>query len=126
MLAYTQARLLIQTADIVRNTAGFDAFGAEEAANWQPHLTVPCRAWWTRSSGARSANRVYVDPAREAPVQEGGLMVALGTDVTESDRIMGIANANGTPFLDGLFQITAVLVFDDHMELNMLRVQSGA
>ncbi|MGH3265165.1 MAG: hypothetical protein ACRDNS_24590, partial [Trebonia sp.] len=87
MLAYTLDRLLTEQALIERDQGVGDAYGAPGQPDWQPHLTVACRLAWDRSSGVRSADRTYVTPARAAPMSEGLIVVPLGTDVTERDRI---------------------------------------
>lgn len=127
MLAYTLERLLTHQAVIQRNQTGYDAYGAVNGPpNWQTHLTLLARVWWDRSSGVRSANRTFVDPAREVPIDVGGLLLPLGTDVTEQDRVSAINLANGTPYIQGIFLITAVLSQEDHMELNLTRAHLGA
>lgn len=131
MLTYTLDRLLTEQAQIERNMASFDAYGAQGAENWQPFSTVPCRLVWDRGTGIRSPDRVYVSPARVAPLDEGLILVPLGTDVTQSDRITQI-NARDplsgawSPYVTGVFQIVAVLVQEGHMELNVLRTVLGA
>jgi hypothetical protein len=132
MLAYTLSRLMTEQAVIQRNMSQADAYGADGPENWQPLSTIPCRLWWDKSTGgARSANRVYVDPARAVPIDQGGLLVALGTDVTENDRITQVLARNPvsgtwTTYLEGLFTIVAVLVQEDHMEINLTRAHLGA
>jgi hypothetical protein len=126
MLAYTLDRLLTQTAVIQRNVAAADAFGADVPPDWQPHLTVACLLWWARSTGARSANRTYVSPARQAAVSEGGLLMPLGTDVTEQDRIMQINTPPSEEPVAGLLEIVAVLNQWDHLEVEVTRVHLGA
>ena len=131
MLGYTFARLLTEQAVIERNQAVPDAYGGSGPDDWQTHQTVPCRLYWDKSSGVRSANRVYVSPARTVPIDQGGLIVALGTDITENDRISQILTRNPmtgswVTYIDGLFTITAILVQEDHMEVNVERAHLGA
>jgi hypothetical protein len=126
MLAYTLTRLLTMQALIQRDVAGIDGYGAAAGHDWQPHLTVPCRLWWFRGEGIRSAQRLYVDPARLVPVDEGGLLIPLGVDVTEQDRVSGLLDKAGEPYIDGPFTITAVNAQEDHAELMVLRTQMGA
>lgn len=132
MLAYTLERMLTQQAVIERDMGGLDEYGGDEPTNWQPHVTVPCRLWWARSSGARSANRVYVDPSRQVPVSEGGVIVPLGTDVTEQDRIARVEefdqeSERWETLVEGVVQIIAVLNQDgDHLELSVERTSLGA
>lgn len=131
-LAYTLNRLLTEQAVFERNMAGQDAFGADAPDDWQVYLTSPCLSWWDRSTGARSANRVYVDPAREVPVAQGGLLLPMGTDVTEKDRIQVInvwdpETETWEAGVSGIIEISAVLdQSSDHLELNIIRAHLGA
>ena len=130
-LLYTLERLMTEQAIIERDQGAYDAYGADGEPDFQYLSTVPCRFWWDRSTGARSANRTYVSPAREVPVSDGGLLVPSGTDVTERDRITSIQSFNPqtgkwVTYIQGLFTVTAVLTEDDHMELNLTRARLGA
>lgn len=126
MLTYTLERLLTQQAVIERDMSVPGPGGSTGRPDWQEHLVVPCRLWWFQSSGARSAQRTYVDPARTVPLSEGGMLLPLGTDVTEKDRIARVLHANGDVYIEGHLIIDAVLAQDDHMELNIDRAHLGA
>lgn len=131
MLAYTFNALLTEQAVIERDKSSPDGYGSTTTPDWQYHATVPCRLWWDRSSGVRSANRTYVSPARDVAMDEGGLLVALGTDITELDRITVInvynaAKGSWEPYVTGNFTITAVLSQEDHMEVDVSRAHLGA
>lgn len=131
-LAYTLNRMLVEQAVIERNMAGADRYGADQPDAWQTHLTVACLSWWDRSTGVRSANRTYVDPAREVPIAQGGMLLPLGTDVTEKDRIAVInvrdpISGEWVPGIAGIIEIAAVLdQKSDHIELNIIRAHVGA
>lgn len=130
VLAYTLENLMIERAVIQRATRVDDGYGAGTAPHWEPHLTVPCRLWWDRSTGERSANRTYVTPARTADVSQGGILVPLGTDVLETDQITEIQSLNPETggwvnYLSGTLTITAVLTQEDHMELDVIRTTLG-
>jgi hypothetical protein len=124
-LEYTLDQLYTEQAIVERDMSGGDGYGAPTEAHWEYHLTVPCRHWWMRSTGVRSANREYVTPAREVPITEGGMIMPLGTDVSEQDRITTIQDRNGNPLIKGIFTITAVVNEHDHLEIDMTRTTVG-
>lgn len=131
-LGYTLNRLLTEQAVIERNMAGQDAYGADRPDDWQLHVTVACLSWWDRSAGVRSANRTYVDPARTVPISQGGMLLPLGTDVTEKDRITQInvydpVEGEWVPGVVGIIEIAAILdQSTDHLEVNIIRAHLGA
>jgi hypothetical protein len=131
MLAYTFNNLLTEQAVVQRDISSADGYGSTTGPNWQYLSTIPCRLWWLRSEGIRSANRRWVTPARDVPMDEGGLLVPLDTDITELDRITAINVYNsqtGTwlPYAAGNYTITAVLKEEDHMEIDVSRAFLGA
>lgn len=126
MLAYTLAQLYTMQAVVERDVSEGDGYGAPTKPNWEYLLTVPCRLWWQRSTGVRSANREYVTPARMVPISEGGMILPSGTDVTEQDRVVAIQDRQGNPLIDGIFSITSVLNEEDHMEISVTRTHLGA
>lgn len=127
VLAYTLERIMVQQAVIERDAGGTGTgpYGADQVPDWQPHLTVRCRHWWTRSSGVRSGQREYENPQGVVPVDQGGIMVPLGTDVTEDDRIVAILNRADTIVIGPMIEIQAVVVQDTHMELAIIRTALG-
>jgi hypothetical protein len=126
MLAYTFNQLLTEQVVIERDVSEGDAYGAPTKPDWQWIATVPCRLWWMRSTGVRSANREYVTPAREVPISEGGMILPLGTDITQQDRITAVQDRQGNPYVDGVFTITAVVNEEDHLEIDFTRTTVGA
>ena len=130
MLAYTFNQLLTEQAVVERDMSTGDAYGASTGPDWQYHLTAPCRLWWDRSTGVRSANRTFVTPAREVPLDEGGMVFPMDTDIGENDRITVINVFNrdtGTwePYVEGLFTITAVIAQEDHLEVDVTHAHLG-
>lgn len=126
LVGYTLEKLLIQQAVIERDASLSDWWGGDDGPNWQPHITVACRLWWDKSSGARSANREYVSVSRDVPVSEGGMLLPSGTDVTQADRITQVLDATGNLYITGIFEIVAVLNEQTHMEIDVQRTQLGA
>ncbi len=123
-----------QQAVIARDQAESDSFGAQRRQRrpvWKEHLTSPCLVWWDRSSGARSANREYTSPVRDAPVSLGGMLLPLGTDISTEDRILRVNQLNlGTRkfdlLIEGVFQIVAVLNQFTHIEVSVERTSTVA
>lgn len=126
MPAYTLARVMTQQAVIMRSTATEDGFGAERSPVWREHVTSPCAFWWDKATGTRSANRRYANVSRDVAVSAGGMMLPVGTDVTEQDQVARILDASGNVLIDGVFTIVAVLFEFDHMELDVERTSLGA
>ena len=131
LTAYTLDRLMSQQAVIIRDVSVDDAYGGQTPPDWQPHLTVPCRMWWLKSSGIRSANREYATAASTAVVSAGGMILPAGTDVTQEDRISQVNALDAQTgewglLVSGIFEITAVLNEITHVELDVLRPKLGA
>jgi hypothetical protein len=78
---------------------------------WAPHLQEqPCRAW---ISGHRPVSH---EGTLTAVLIELSMLVPLGTDVTDGDRVNGIT-LRGEPVHEGPLTIHAVLERRDHLEL---------
>src|SRR5690242_10787800 len=58
-----------------------DDWGTPSTPDWQDHLTgQPCRAW-------TMAGREQMDSSTTAVIEDMRMIVPLGTDVTEQDRV---------------------------------------
>lgn len=123
---YSIQQLFTQQAVIQRDMSVPDTYGADNPPDWQAIATVPCRLYWARSSGVRSAQREYPTAQRLAPVSDGGVIMPLGTDVTEADQIVKVLNTDGSLHIDGVFEIVAVVNQETHMELGVFRPHLGA
>jgi hypothetical protein len=97
-------------------SAGVDGgWGNPDVPNWQPYLVgVPCRAWAT-------AGHETINETTNVVVEEVRLIVPLGTDVTEQDRLGDITH-RGAVFLAGPTGIRAVLRHADHLDLVLVRI----
>lgn len=129
--AYTLINTLTEQVEILRNEAIVDQWGATDVDDWQPHLTVACRLFWSKESGGRSPSRTYVDASREVPVTVGGLVVPVGTDVLETDLIGQVNewDAESEEWVlkvSGPIKIDAVTNADTHLELSLTRTTLGA
>lgn len=98
------------------NADTLNAVGAQESPAWSDHLTdLPCRAWTT-------AGREQLDATTSVVVEDTRCIVALGTDVTEQDRLNGVTDKDGNTIIAGLIGIRAVIAHTDHLELMLVRI----
>ena len=98
------------------NAGTSDAWGTPNPPDWQAHLSdQPCRTW------ATAGREVVTDTTTIVVVEDVRLIVPLGTDVTEADRVASVTYRGGT-IQDGPLGIRAVLVNADHIELLLVRV----
>jgi len=98
------------------------AWNAPSTPSWSNHLAaVPCRSW-AGSSGGGAGSGESVTTARTAVLLDRRVVVPLGTDVTEADRVASITY-RGTELLDGPMLIEAVVNRTDHLELILKRVR---
>ena len=97
---------------IQRDDASIDAYGQKGPPIWLSISTdVPCFAWHDRR---RTSIRNEGITVLEGP----GMIVPKGTDVTEKDRILSVADREGTA-LFGIMEIDAVSRRKDHLELRL-------
>ena len=108
-LAYRNFRCEIQ-----RDTGSVpDAGGQPGPPDWQPIAEhVPCRPWTSRAEEPADAAKSFV-------VEQRRVSLALGTDVTERDRIGDITTVQGATFFAGPHNILGVLRYTDHIELEL-------
>lgn len=99
------------------NAATADDWGAPQAADWQPHITdLICRAWIV------SGREIVADKTSVVVDDEIRMMVQLGTDVTELDRVGDITDNAGTRIFQGPMGIRAISPRRDHLELTLARI----
>lgn len=110
---------LTHRATIERDVNAFgeaDAYGNPLAPSWQTHLEeLPCRAW-AAGSVQGGGGREIADARKTVVVLDRRMVVPLGTDVTEADRVAEVTE-RGTVVLAGPMAIEAVLHRPDHIEL---------
>lgn len=98
------------------NAGTLNAAGGQASPDWQDHLTnLPCRAW-------TSAGREQLDATTSVVVEDMRCIVAVGTDVTEQDRLNGVVDEYGNEVISGLVGIRAVIIRNDHLELMLVRI----
>lgn len=104
------------TIERAANAASLDSWNTPDPPDWQPHLEgVPCRSWVT------AGREIVTDKSTLTVVEDARLIVSLGTDVTEGDRIASVTYRGGT-IQDGPLGIRAVLAHRDHIELVLAKV----
>lgn len=106
---------MIHRTTIQRDSAGFDdTIGVKEVPTWADHLTdQPC--FFYTSTG----REIIQD--RAVVISNLHMLLPLGADVTEKDRIDGVEDRQGVPIYSGFFQIRSVLPHQHHLELDLVR-----
>jgi hypothetical protein len=106
---------LTHRCDVLRNIGSVDEWGAQDGT-WEIYLAaVECRAW--SGSGREVARDIET-----LVVEDRRLVVPLGLDITEADRISDVTY-RGALIYEGTMDIEAVLAHADHMELVLKRVR---
>ena len=86
------------------------AWGGPGTPDWQTHIAdLPCRAW------TATANE-QTDDRRTAVVVQRRISIAVGTDVTERDRVASVTDRGNTLY-EGPMDIEGILRYPDHWEL---------
>jgi hypothetical protein len=94
-----------------------DGWGNPSPPDWRTHLVAqPCRVW------ATVGQEVVANTTTVVPVEDVRLIVPLGTDVTEADRVAAVTD-RGAIVQVGPLQIRAVLARQDHLELVLFQVK---
>lgn len=102
---------------VLRDTGTRDSWGDPTGPAWVEALAdVPCRAW---TNGGREP----IADDRVAVVEDRRISVALGTDITEADRVSAVTDAAGREVFDGPMSVSVVLRHSDHQELLVERVR---
>lgn len=109
--------VLTQTAEILRDQATKDEFGATSSRDWQLLSTVSCFLWWGTGRILTRAGSIHEHPEARADLDTGGMLIPTGTDVTAHDRIGQVLDADGTLIASGL-QVIAVLPYEGVAELS--------
>lgn len=109
---------MTHSAVIERNsgTGDTDSWGQPVTSGWENHLDgQPCRAWVTLG------HETVADTTTVVVVEDIRMLLPLGVDVTEQDRVASVAD-RGATILAGPLQIRAVLAHQDHLELVLVKV----
>lgn len=99
------------------NQSGTDQWGNPTEPGWQSHLAdQPCRAW-------TEAAREPVDDHTNVVLEDRRVSLAVGTDVTEADRVASVTDKAGTTIFEGPMGIEGITRFPDHLELLLERIR---
>lgn len=112
--------LMNEQAVIERDAATPDAAGGKTKRDWRPLSTVECCLWWWKGSKSsdKSPSAQYARPQATINITGGDMMVPLGTDVTDKDRIGSVTNEEGED-QEGPFRVIAVNRYSTHIELSL-------
>lgn len=116
---YTLSRVWENERAVIERNVAAVKWGTKEKAEWEPFLTVKCVFPWWRTEGARSTAREYAEPERAINLVGGVLIVPLGTEATDEDRIGKITTKAGVTLIPGPLRIVSVLEYPEHLELNL-------
>ena len=96
-----------------------DAYGQPDVPIWYVHVGgAPCYFW------EPSAQRGEIAGERNADIYAHRLLLPLGVDITEEDRVNGVTDRRGQTISDGVFGITQIVRKPDHLLLVLETVQS--
>ena len=94
-----------------------DGYGLPSDPDWQPlQADLPCFLWST-------AERELITGERSAVIEDLRMLVPLGTDVTERDRVSAVSDRLGNVVRAGTMGIAAVMRKHDHLELALTGVE---
>ena len=118
----TARQHMTQRAEVERDQVDpeldVDDGGQPLPAEWETlHEALPCRLY-------SSAGQELTTEARLAVVEDIRLMVPVGSDVTERDRVVRIADRLDNTVLDRTLNIRSVLLKRDHLELLLTGVSA--
>lgn len=108
---------LTMRAAVERNVAtGTDQWGQPVAPDFQPHIELPCFAY-TPSS------RDIIDGDKVATSQDVRIMLAVGSDIEDSDEIAGITDKEGNVLFAGRYRVDGPVQFKhNHLEAPLRKV----
>lgn len=98
------------------NATGTSDWGGPNEPNWVTHLaSLPCRTWF-------EADAEVIDGDKSAVIEARKIIVPLGTDVTEKDRVAEVKDRLGNVIFTGPAGVRAVGRRADHLELTVMEV----
>ncbi len=112
-------------ATVQRNTpAGTDGFGGPGAAVWGSHIAaLHC---WFYAKGSVGVEREVIDGDKSVTLGSHKLLIPLGTDITEADRITAIDDRLGVSIMANTMRIHSVTHRHNHLELEVEEVSGNA
>lgn len=101
-------------------TNSTDPWGGKDAPDWQEHLAdLPCHAW-VRTGVGMGSEEFRSD--KVAVVENRHMIVPLGTDITERDRVLTVTDRQDAEILDGPMRIESIGKRRDHIALVVERI----
>lgn len=103
---------MIHTCDVYRNVGGDNTWGTPDASFEVDISHQICRAWTASESLDVGDGKILTNAVRY-------IIVPLGTNITELDRIGNIYLRNGSVLWPGQHRIDEVTVLPDRLELTL-------
>lgn len=98
------------------NAGSNDGWGNPNPPNWQTHLSAqPCR------TQAAAGHDTIEGTTTVVFIEDIRLILPLGTDITDQDRILSVTD-RGITVQDGPLVIRAILTHQDHLEVVLVKV----
>lgn len=119
MSTYTVALACIHTCTLERDqNARSTSDGWESSPDWQANLTdQPCYFWQT------TGREDVTDKDTIVGVGQPKMMVPLGTDVTDQDRVSAAGiTYQGSTLIVGPLEVRTVIAKADHLELVLAQI----
>lgn len=92
-------------------------WGGDPPPDWDLHLTdLHCRFWF-------DSGQTKYDGQKQVEITTRKLVVPLGTDITEDDRIVSVRDRRGRVVADGPMRIDSVGDREDHRVLRVVDVR---
>ncbi len=112
-------RVMTQSAQILRDQAIKDEFGAKGSRDWQPlGQPVACFLWWGTGRILTRAGSIHEHPEETVDINTGGMLLPAGTDVTPRDRIGPVLAQNGvTVITAGPLEVLSVVPYEGVTEI---------
>jgi hypothetical protein len=123
VLETTLTAMMSEVAIFERQRATADASGGIRKRDWTLLSKTECRLWWWKGSKSsdKSPSAQFARPQATIDVTGGDMMLPLGTDVTEEDRLARVTDEEGNVREEGPFRIVAVNTYETHIELSLER-----
>jgi hypothetical protein len=117
--------VMTHRCDIQRNSSHGgtpDGWGNEQPEVWSDSIIdQPCYFWFGSNEGAAVT---VMDGQKAVLVQSIKMVVPLGTNVTEDDRVENVRHRHGAEIMQGPLRIDSVMQRADHVQLALTRVSS--
>ena len=98
---------------------GTDGFGMPNAASWASHIASQACFLYI----SRKGEREIIDGTKTVVLASQKVLMPLGTDITENDRITSVKDRIGTVLAANTMRINSVVRRHNHIELSVTEVQ---